>query len=219
MCPNPPPHHPPKTSHSTLSKGKSVSSVVKDEYVMLKCLNEKKLKQHPNVWTKKNLKTHPIYNNGRGPEGAISWQHFQQFHVRSKGSLGILVSLWPNIMVQRSKGWGTNDCMKLPFNTLIWECKQSAKSTNCWWVALWVQLKIQATWHSHKHKSTSNISLTAQMKWDHNLPKKKWKDRQVLFIGILIVKGQLHIRQFETLFWWHRLWCLGVCWRKWMHFS
>lgn len=72
---------------------------------------------------------------------------------------------------------------------------------------------------THTHKSTSNISLTAQMKWDHNLPKKKWKDRQVLFIGILIVKGQLHIRQFETLFWWHRLWCLGVCWRKWMHFS
>lgn len=79
MCPNQP-HHPPKKSHSTLSEGKSVSSVVKDEYVMplwldtrswsLQLLNIKRklckyqlapsikatknpvqLKQHPNVCT------------------------------------------------------------------------------------------------------------------------------------------------------------------------
>ena len=99
------------------------------------------------------------------------------------------------------------------------------------WLVLWFASLIEHSINmTRTQRSTSNISLTVQTKWDHNLPKKNGKTARRFFIGILIVKGQLHIRQFETLFQWHRLWCLGVCcrrsfprgwfvWRKWMHFS
>lgn len=186
----------------------------------IKATNPVQLKQHPNVCTNLKLKTIQYITTDIGPEGAISWQYFQQFHVRSKGSLGILA----NAVVAEYHG-STKQGTRFPMtawsrHSIHWNENVSSLQSQPSVDALLCEFDWEFKQHdTHTHKSTANISLTAQMEWDHNLPKKKWKDRQVFFNGILIVKGQLHIRQFETLFWWHRLWCLGVCWGKWMHFS